>query len=367
MYFNYNYNETERKYLNDSTYVPPNSFAKYVKQSYLGRSHFAEVYTNYSLVTCLDVLLGIDYRLQNSDQNYFSVSDFGTYQTKLGKDSLKMNQTSVFASFLLKGTSGLHLEIGGRYNHHSIYGNNITYSFNPSYNFSQKLKIFANLSSGFKAPTLYQLYGFGFYPLKPERSKTFEGGTQVNMSKNSWLRAVYFKRHAFNYIDYNLATNNYFNYNRQQDQGFEIETAFKTKKISFSANYTYLTGQVNTLKYKFDPSNYTFTPSGDTSYNNLFRRPKNSINASIGFQISEKAYVSANMKLVGKRTEPIFGDLPLTLPAYQTVNIYLEYFLCPRLKVFGDFKNITNTKYFEIRGYNSRRFNFMAGIIYKLD
>jgi vitamin B12 transporter len=30
--------------------------------------------------------------------------------------------------------------------------------------------------------------------------------------------------------------------------------------------------------------------------------------------------------------------------------------------VFLDLKNITNQKYFDILGYNSRKFNFMAGV-----
>jgi vitamin B12 transporter len=32
------------------------------------------------------------------------------------------------------------------------------------------------------------------------------------------------------------------------------------------------------------------------------------------------------------------------------------------LKAFADLKNLTNQKYFDILGFNSRRFNFMAGI-----
>ena len=51
------------------------------------------------------------------------------------------------------------MELGGRYNNHSKYGDNFTYSFNPSYLIQNQFKLFFNLSTGFKAPSLYQLYG----------------------------------------------------------------------------------------------------------------------------------------------------------------------------------------------------------------
>jgi vitamin B12 transporter len=53
---------------------------------------------------------------------------------------------------------------------------------------------------------------------------------------------------------------------------------------------------------------------------------------------------------------------PVGLDAYTTLDLYTEYKLGKILKAYADLKNITNKQYFDILGYASRRFNFMAGI-----
>jgi vitamin B12 transporter len=53
---------------------------------------------------------------------------------------------------------------------------------------------------------------------------------------------------------------------------------------------------------------------------------------------------------------------PIRMEAYQTVDLYTEYKFSQRMKAFADLKNITNKQFFDVRGYNARQFNFMAGI-----
>ena len=48
--------------------------------------------------------------------------------------------------------------------------------------------------------------------------------------------------------------------------------------------------------------------------------------------------------------------------AYYVWNLYSTYTITKNIKTFIDLKNITDEKYSEVRGYNSRRFNFMAGV-----
>jgi vitamin B12 transporter len=128
---NYNYNNSIRDYLDVSTHV--GGFAKLTTQKYVGRSHVAELFTTININDKLNFLVGGDYRNQNTDQNFYSISSFGPYESKRGADSTKMNQKSLFATVFLKDLGGLNVELGGRYNNHSAYGDNLTYSFNPSY------------------------------------------------------------------------------------------------------------------------------------------------------------------------------------------------------------------------------------------
>jgi vitamin B12 transporter len=280
-----------------------------------------------------------------------------------------MNLYSVFASAFLKEMGGFHLEFGGRYNHHSEYGSNFTYTFNPSFLFKENLKVFANVASAFKAPSLYQLYVINevdkkpLGTLKPETSRTGDVGIEYSGDKNLWhARAVYFKRSTKNAIDYSFETFQYFNYNKQKDHGFELEADGKLDKLTLRANYTFITGQVNTIKYRYDAPSFSYIPTGDTSFNNLFRRPRHTVNFTLGYAPIERLYVSAHARFAGKRYEPSFMASSFEMEAYQTVDLYGEYKISSKLKAFADLKNIFNEQYFDVRGYNSRRFNFMAGL-----
>ncbi|MBS1609844.1 MAG: TonB-dependent receptor [Bacteroidetes bacterium] len=70
---------------------------------------------------------------------------------------------------------------------------------------------------------------------------------------------------------------------------------------------------------------------------------------------------------IDKREEFIYDAAPETLNGYTTIDVYSEYKFGKKLKAFANFRNITNKKYFDWLGYNTRRFNFMAGITFRLN
>jgi vitamin B12 transporter len=130
---------------------------------------------------------------------------------------------------------------------------------------------------------------------------------------------------------------------------------------TFAANYTYTDGKIK--------SGYNGTGAAigkDTGYYNLYRIPKNALNVSIGFQATPAFFISTQLRAVSKREEFVYGLSPVTQKGYATIDLYGEYRFCKKLKGFVDLKNITNKQYFDIPGYNSRRFNFMAGASFNL-
>ncbi len=50
------------------------------------------------------------------------------------------------------------------------------------------------------------------------------------------------------------------------------------------------------------------------------------------------------------------------MPQYYTLDLYVAYQLKKKFRLFTDFRNITDQQYFDVPGYNSRRFNLMAGV-----
>ena len=72
--------------------------------------------------------------------------------------------------------------------------------------------------------------------------------------------------------------------------------------------------------------------------------------------------MNIGVQSISKRYEPRFGLPPVEMPSYYVWNLYSTYSITKGIKVFADFKNITDEKYSEVLGYNSRRFNVMAGV-----
>ena len=119
----------------------------------------------------------------------------------------------------------------------------------------------------------------------------------------------------------------------------------------------------------------TFFDARGNTYNqgyfNLLRRPKNSLTATLGYNFFKTAYVSLQVSAFGKRNDVYFDPATfqqqaITLKPYTLLNVYAEYGLLKKLKIFADLRNILNTKYNEIYGYSAPRFNGYGGLRFQL-
>ena len=351
----YNYNWYDRNYINDSTDI--GGFNSYENGKYNSRSHFAELYGNFQLLKTVNLTGGVDYRHGATSQSYYSASIYGPYMPPaLGRDSAHSSQTGVYASVIYNNMKGFIAGAGGRWNHHSVYGSNATFSVNPSYQVKQ-VKIFATVSSAYRAPSLYQLYSeFGNRNLEPEKSVNYEAGLQFE-NDIIMARAVGFKRDIKNvfvfYTDPVSYMSTYINEDLQKDYGIELEAVLTLKKkLTITANYTYIDGKISTKDFS----------GKDTSFFNLYRIPKNSFNLDIGYRFLPAAFVSLHLRNVGSLFEPKYGAAPVKLANYYTLDLYGEYVFIKRIKLFADFRNITDQRYVDQEGFNTKRFNVNAGI-----
>jgi vitamin B12 transporter len=320
----YSYNETNRIF--DGAFGP---------SDYTGKFNHTEFFGDYQITKHIRALGGL------SQQNYQMLD-----KTAIEIDP-SVNIFSPYAS--LTGTwNNFSVEVGSRYNKHSRFGDHTTYSVNPVYTFG-KQKIFANVSSGFKAPSLYQLYGmFGANPdLKPERSQSFEVGASglILQNKIEW-RAVYFKRTINDVIVYSSAFN--INLDKQDDHGLEIETTMHAgKRVTVRAWYTFVTGQVTTN-----------TINGDTTFNNLVRRPKHAAGLNLSYRATDKLQFSTFVQAMGKRSDLYFDMTTFTnqsanLKAYLLLDLSAQYLATKNFSFFASVRNALNAQYEEVYGYNT--------------
>ena len=364
---NISMNNSIRNYLDDSLSL--NGFSKFIRNDYTGRSMIAEVYGNYQITDKLRFFAGFDQRWLNTDQFFLSVSDFGNYESKLNADSARIRLSSFTSSLVYNSKKGINVEFGGRLNLHSRYGENVTFTFNPSYVLQQKWKFAYNLSSAFIAPTLYQLYDgiAGVSTLSPETSITSEFSVEFIGSKHITAQATVFQRKIKNGIDYDYSTYKYFNYGEQNARGFEVEVGYRNDNWHFNVNYTLMKSEVTTTKFAYDAGFMSYFAIGDTTYGQLFRVPASSLNASASWQVNKKLHLSVFQRIAGQRFEPIFERAPVKLDPYATTDLFAEYQIGKRIRIYGAIKNMWNEQYQEVLGFATRGRNFLMGVRLKLN
>ncbi len=157
---------------------------------------------------------------------------------------------------------------------------------------------------------------------------------------------------------YNPATfqSQYVNQDEQEDQGFEGELTWRiSNSATLKLNYTYVDGKLTT------------TNNGkDTTYFNLIRRPRNTIGANLGIQVTKQFFISTSFQSLGERFDQVydanFNLVNVPLKAYVLWDAYAEFGFTERVKLFADVRNITGSKYQEVYGYNSPGFNGYVGV-----
>jgi vitamin B12 transporter len=342
--FNYSYEKTDR------SYVSP----VYGATLYTGRLNFIELFYNHQLTTNIKILGGVDNR--NSGMNASGKAPVDSTANLFGA------YTSLFFSHI---GSIFNLEAGGRYSHHTKYGNNWTYSVTPSVDLikDEKLRLFGTVSTSFKAPDLSALYGqFGPNPaLQPEKAQEFEAGASTAFYKYFKLRVVAYQRKVDNAIIY-LYPQGYINQDKQNAKGIEVEPSATFGKLTLKGYYTY-----------FQASSMTKNAAGTASQlDYLYRRPSNTVGLFAGLQATTKLYVSLNFRSYGQRYDLFYNSKTFanelqSLGAYTLLDGYAEYKLVGNsLKVFVDVKNIMDTKYAELYGYTALGTNFNAGLSFNI-
>jgi vitamin B12 transporter len=357
----YNINSVNRRYTDDSV-KSRNGFDTWAEGSYKGNEHFADLFWVMKKNQSLTFTGGVEFRTAVSDQAYNSVGFFGPYGTNYGKDSLHQQQGALYAAVNWNSPSGFNIEAGSRLNLHSEYGPHPVFSLNPSWLLNKKVKLYANLSSAYRTPSLYQLFSeYGNAELQPESAITFETGIQLYAGKKWTARATGFNRRVKDimFFYYNASTfqSQYINQDRQHDYGVELEGQWQINtKSSLRAWYTWVEGKISTV-----------TNGKDTSYNNLLRRPRSSAGIQGSTLIGKRLLLNSNLQWNGKRQDAYFDNnsfstVYVTLDAYVLWNLYAEYgFGKNKWTVFADLRNLSNSRYTEISGFNTARFNAYTG------
>jgi vitamin B12 transporter len=205
-------------------------------------------------------------------------------------------------------------------------------------------------ATSYITPSLSQLFGiFGANPeLEPETNRTAEGGLEYKANSSMRVSALYFNRKEENFVFFDNALFQYFNaLNTINVQGLEAQLNWVP------------------LEHMNITANYTFTErKGD----NAIRIPKHRVDATVGYNISAKSFLSLTYSFIGKRLDTDFNTSDdEVLDPFSTFGIYLSHeVMSNKLKFFLNLENVLNTNFTEVIGFTTRGRNLRLGLSLKL-
>jgi iron complex outermembrane recepter protein len=291
---------------------------------------------------------------------------------------------AVYGEFKYGITSDLTMTLNGRYdNIHYDYTNNMTYetwkkTFNEdsyragvTYAFSPKSTIFASFSTGFRAPTLSQIYAgdlasYGSYVnnlnINPEKTYNYEIGIRQQIGGLSYEASVYelqrkgaITKNGGNYVsDPTPGIDiSYGNYADMRSRGIELSVnSDKKKELYFVLNYTYLDAKYTKFdSYKLvltDPVTGPFVAGTyNLSGNSVPRNSKHTFYAELDYKVTPSILVTID----GTYKTSQYADEvnQIKVDGYGLMNLRAKYNTKVAgfdLEVFGKIENVFNRQYF---------------------
>jgi len=282
------------------------------------------------------VTAGLMYSREQGESEYTSESIWGPYESRFPKKS-----TDNYGAYLqdhINLGGAFFAALGARYDVHSQAGGALTYRIAPGFYLDRTgTRLKASLGTGFKAPSLYQLYApptfygpVGNEHLEPEKTLGWDLGVEQSfLSGRLQLGALYFSNSFENLIDFTLIdftyTDGYLNVKNASTRGAELFLRSNPwRDLILSAEYT------RTEARDEDSGEY------------LLRRPRHKLAFRINKGFTAKGHLTADLLYIGEREDNFWVGYESTrvrLDSYILINAAAAYDLLPFLQVFARLDN----------------------------
>ncbi len=246
-----------------------------------------------------------------------------------------------------------------RYDDNESFGPHATWRVAPAFIVPwTDTKLKATYGTGFKAPTLTELYVnnpsfmvVGNPNLLPETSKGYDVGFEQPLLHDQ-LRfgATYFHNDIANLIegttDPTTFVSTYVNVGQATTQGVEAFAALAlSSRVNLRADYTYTEAR------------------DDLTGLELLRRPKNKASLTALWKATDRLTVTAQVLYAGPWLDyNRSGTAELMAPGYTLVNLAANYAATERVTVFARINNVLNQQYEDPLGFLRPGFGIYGGL-----
>lgn len=284
-------------------------------------------------------VLGAETQGEEATSYYYSLDQYGPFESNLY--GVEQRTNSVYYETQTSYDKRFYLDAGVRHDNVSTFGGATTFKVAPSVLLGRGTKVRSSVGTGFKAPSLVELYsGYGNPDLQPQRSVGWDVGVDQDIIKNRLSGSVtYFHNYYDELITFNPSTFVLENIDKSHTQGIEVASNIElSEQLSTRLAYTYTEAE------------------NDTTGEALLRRPKNKNSLTVVYQPTERIRAQVQWRLYSSRFDNNFSSYPpqrITLGGYGIVDLAISYQLVDSVELFTRVDNLFDKEYQEVYGYGT--------------
>jgi vitamin B12 transporter len=305
---------------------------------------------NFYLHPTNTITAGIEYEREWGESAYSWESLWGPGESSFPGKSART--TGFYFQDSIKIRDTFFMTLGVRFDDYSRFGTETTFRIAPAVLLKSGTKLKATYGTGFKAPSLYQLYApatawgpVGNQNLEPEKCRGWDIGIeQFLFNERVTLSFTYFQNNFEDLILYEFIQG-YINISQAETKGYEIfMSARPLRDLAIHGSYT-----------------YTDSKDRETG-EQLLRRPKHKANLTFNLSLFKRANTNLCIIYVGKRLD-LFPYPSITeADAYILFNLAASYQLSKHIEVFGRIDNLFDREYEAVLGYGTPGRSAYVGI-----
>lgn len=344
------YSRTGRNNINVFSPVSPNSFNSL--SANLGEKVKLDYQNIFNIHRSNTLTLGMEEEADSLSSSAESPDPYG-YNASI--PSKTMNTMSGYVQDQIKLFDRSFTTVGVRYDDNNRFGAHETWRINELYNLEETgTRLKGNYGTGFKAPTLNQLYdtiyGSGNPNLKPEISVNWDVGLEQDVYRKKIITGInYFDNNFNNLIDY-MRVPPYTNNNITRAKTSGVETYMEVRPFNdMTLNGTYTHQQTLNL----------------ATGNQLLHRPRDKASFDVDYHFLEKTHIHFNILVVGQKADTAYiaySSVPVSIAGYTILNLAGSYDVNKNVQIYTRVDNLSNKHYSEVYGYGTSGIAGYGGI-----
>ena len=244
-----------------------------------------------------------------------------------GQDQITLGNTSLL--------------LAARYTDDEIFGNETTWNATLGYHFTDRTNAYVSAGTGFKAPSFFDLFGFGGNAgLDPETSTNYEIGIKHQLNAGQQMSLTAFQNEIddlINYVDpdgfLGPIPGQNVNIDKARIRGVEVEYRYAFGNWSGNVSGTYQ------------------DPEDRTTGEQLARRAKKSFAATLNYRTGPWQF-GGNLLSTGKREDSAFNTT--VLGGYSVFDLNVSKAVNKHLSVRGRLENAFDKDYQTAGGFKTQ-------------